>query len=247
MLAYEPFIARPERRKELHRMRIAAKHFRYTMEAFAPAYGGRLDPWIRAAQRIQTELGEIHDCDVWIHETLPKFLADERARRRARGDQAGHHGAAPRPPPAAECNLSGVPAALEGTAPQEGPIAKTPDELNSNSEGGRMKVALIADIHANLPALQAVLAHARKRKVKAIWNAGDFVGYGPFPDEVVRRVRAEKALSIAGNYDLKVLRPTARRARRTRTPKSDTRSSGRSTTSRRRAASTWPRCRGNCG
>ncbi len=69
-----------------------------------------------------------------------------------------------------------------------------------------MKVALIADIHANLPALQAVLAHARKRKVKAIWNAGDFVGYGPFPDEVVRRMRTEKALSIAGNYDLKVLR-----------------------------------------
>jgi len=69
-----------------------------------------------------------------------------------------------------------------------------------------MKVALIADIHANLPALEAVLAHARKRKVQAVWNAGDFVGYGPFPDEVVRRVRAEKALSIAGNYDLKVLK-----------------------------------------
>jgi CHAD domain-containing protein len=80
MLAYERFIARPERRKELHRMRIAAKHFRYTMEAFAPSYGGRLDPWIRAARRIQTEIGEIHDCDVWIHQALPKFLADERAR-----------------------------------------------------------------------------------------------------------------------------------------------------------------------
>jgi CHAD domain-containing protein len=80
MLAYERFIARPERRKELHRMRIAAKHFRYTMEAFAPRCGGRLDPWIRAARRIQTELGEIHDCDVWIHEALPKFLAGERAR-----------------------------------------------------------------------------------------------------------------------------------------------------------------------
>jgi CHAD domain-containing protein len=74
MLAHERGIARPERRKELHRMRIAAKHFRYTMEAFAPRYGGRLDPWIRAARRIQTELGEIHDCDVWIHQALPKFL-----------------------------------------------------------------------------------------------------------------------------------------------------------------------------
>jgi CHAD domain-containing protein len=79
MLAYERFIAQPERLKELHRMRIAAKHFRYTMEAFAPDCGGRLDPWIRAARRIQTELGDIHDCDVWIHETLPKFLAEERA------------------------------------------------------------------------------------------------------------------------------------------------------------------------
>ena len=83
MLAYEPFIGRPERRSELHRMRIAAKHFRYTMEAFAPRYGGRLDPWIRIARRLQTELGEIHDCDVWIHEALPEFLADERSRNAA--------------------------------------------------------------------------------------------------------------------------------------------------------------------
>ena len=80
LLAYEQFIARPERRKELHRMRIAAKHLRYTMEAFAPRCGGRLDHWIRLARRIQTELGEIHDCDVWVHEALPKFLAGERAR-----------------------------------------------------------------------------------------------------------------------------------------------------------------------
>jgi CHAD domain-containing protein len=80
MLAYERSIARPGRRKELHRMRIAAKHFRYTMEAFAPRCGGRLEPWIRAARRIQAELGEIHDCDVWIHQALPEFLADERSR-----------------------------------------------------------------------------------------------------------------------------------------------------------------------
>jgi putative phosphoesterase len=69
-----------------------------------------------------------------------------------------------------------------------------------------MKIALIGDIHANLPALEAVLAHARRQAVTAIWNVGDFVGYGPFPDEVVQRVRQEQAISIAGNYDLKVLR-----------------------------------------
>jgi putative phosphoesterase len=56
-----------------------------------------------------------------------------------------------------------------------------------------MKVALIGDVHANLPALEAVLAHAR-------------VGYGAFPDEVVDRLRREGVLSIVGNYDLKVLK-----------------------------------------
>jgi len=68
-----------------------------------------------------------------------------------------------------------------------------------------MRVALIGDIHANLPALEAVLAHARKQDVEAIWNVGDFVGYGPFPDEVVQLLRQEDILSIVGNYDLKVL------------------------------------------
>lgn len=69
-----------------------------------------------------------------------------------------------------------------------------------------MKVALIGDIHANLPALEAVLAHAREQGVEAVWNVGDFVGYGAFPDEVVRRLWQEKELSIVGNYDLKVLK-----------------------------------------
>lgn len=68
-----------------------------------------------------------------------------------------------------------------------------------------MKVALIGDVHANLPALEAVLAHAHSRRVEAIWNVGDSVGYGAFPDEVVRLLRKEDVLSIAGNYDLKVL------------------------------------------
>ncbi|HET91845.1 MAG TPA: metallophosphoesterase [Chloroflexi bacterium] len=70
---------------------------------------------------------------------------------------------------------------------------------------GMKKVALIGDVHANLPALEAVLAHAHAQEVDAIWNVGDFVGYGAFPDQVVKRLRDEQALSILGNYDLKVL------------------------------------------
>jgi putative phosphoesterase len=68
-----------------------------------------------------------------------------------------------------------------------------------------MRVALIGDVHANLPALEAVLAHAHDQGVDAIWNVGDFVGYGAFPNEVVQRLRKEDALSIVGNYDLKAL------------------------------------------
>ena len=70
-----------------------------------------------------------------------------------------------------------------------------------------MKVALIGDVHANLPALEAVLAHINENEpdVERIWNVGDFVGYGAFPNEVIERLRNENALSIVGNYDLKVL------------------------------------------
>ncbi|MBN1953840.1 MAG: metallophosphoesterase family protein [Anaerolineae bacterium] len=68
-----------------------------------------------------------------------------------------------------------------------------------------MRVALIGDVHANLPALEAVLAHASERGSTAIWNVGDIVGYGAFPDEVVGLLRERDALSIVGNFDLKVL------------------------------------------
>jgi len=68
-----------------------------------------------------------------------------------------------------------------------------------------MRIALIGDVHANLPALEAVLADAHERGVEAIWNIGDFVGYGAFPDEVVKRLQQEEALSIIGNYDIKAL------------------------------------------
>ncbi len=68
-----------------------------------------------------------------------------------------------------------------------------------------MKVLLLGDVHGNLPALEAVLAHAAPRGPEAIWNVGDFVGYGAFPNEVVKRLRDAGAVSIVGNYDVKVL------------------------------------------
>ncbi len=69
-----------------------------------------------------------------------------------------------------------------------------------------MKVALLGDVHANLPALEAVLEDAQRRGVEAIWNLGDLVGYGAFPNEVVELLRQTCDLGIVGNYDLKMLR-----------------------------------------
>lgn len=68
-----------------------------------------------------------------------------------------------------------------------------------------MRVAFLTDVHGNLAALDAVLAHARDRDVDEIWNGGDMVGYGPEPEACVQRLREAASLSIAGNYDQRVL------------------------------------------
>jgi predicted phosphodiesterase len=62
-------------------------------------------------------------------------------------------------------------------------------------------VALIGDVHANLPALNAVLADVKKRGVTMILNAGDLVGYGPYPEEVVEALRSNEVISTMGNYE----------------------------------------------
>lgn len=66
-------------------------------------------------------------------------------------------------------------------------------------------IALLSDVHGNMPALEAVLEDAAGHGADAIWNLGDVVGYAPFPNEVIRRLRDVHAANIVGNYDLKVL------------------------------------------
>jgi CHAD domain-containing protein len=78
LLACEPHVAHPERAAELHQMRIAAKHLRYTLEVFEPLYKRALRKPIKILKEIQDLLGEMHDCDVW-QAYLPRFLEEERA------------------------------------------------------------------------------------------------------------------------------------------------------------------------
>jgi len=63
-------------------------------------------------------------------------------------------------------------------------------------------ISLISDIHANLQALDAVLADIdRRADADAIYHAGDLVGYSSSPNEVVARLRVRGIAGIAGNYD----------------------------------------------
>jgi predicted phosphodiesterase len=65
-----------------------------------------------------------------------------------------------------------------------------------------MRYALISDIHANLPALQAVLRDIAAREgVDATYHLGDLVGYAPWPNEVVEMLTAFAIPGVAGNYD----------------------------------------------
>lgn len=64
-----------------------------------------------------------------------------------------------------------------------------------------MKYALISDIHANLPALEAVLEDIEHRNVGATYHLGDLVGYAPWPNETVSLLRERAIPGVAGNYD----------------------------------------------
>lgn len=65
-------------------------------------------------------------------------------------------------------------------------------------------IAVVSDIHANLPALQAVLADIGRRGVERIWCLGDTTGYGPFVNECLDIVSQRCELVLAGNHDLAV-------------------------------------------
>jgi len=68
-----------------------------------------------------------------------------------------------------------------------------------------MRVAVVSDIHANLAALEAVLAAIDGDAPDELWCLGDLVGYGPRPSECTEAVAARAQVCLAGNHDLAVL------------------------------------------
>ena len=70
-----------------------------------------------------------------------------------------------------------------------------------------MKIALLADIHANLEAFRAVLDDIDQSDVSQVMSLGDNIGYGPSPNEVVSLLRDRRIPSIMGNHELVLANP----------------------------------------
>ncbi len=71
----------------------------------------------------------------------------------------------------------------------------------TGSPSPKMRALILSDIHANLEALEAVLARAAAEGYDQIWNLGDLVGYGASPNQVIERMRPLETIVVRGNHD----------------------------------------------
>src|SRR5918995_4178941 len=67
-------------------------------------------------------------------------------------------------------------------------------------------VAIVTDIHANVPALEAALRRTKELGVEDLYCGGDLVGYGQRPNEVCRLIEERAIPTLYGNYDWAIAR-----------------------------------------
>jgi diadenosine tetraphosphatase ApaH/serine/threonine PP2A family protein phosphatase len=67
-----------------------------------------------------------------------------------------------------------------------------------------MRIALLSDVHGNMPAFEAVMDDVRGAEPEEVWCLGDLVGYGAEPDGCVELARETCDVCLAGNHDLVV-------------------------------------------
>ncbi|MGA2385644.1 MAG: YfcE family phosphodiesterase [Candidatus Bathyarchaeia archaeon] len=214
----EKYVHEENANQKHHEMRINAKKLRYTMEFFAPLYKNKLKNEIETAKAYQDILGEKHDLEVWI-EYLPKFVKETKAKNARKLDQAKFEQAIKnflafikdqrtdhyrrfvqlwednKKENFFENLRETVKAGLTLTEEKTNQILANPD----------VKVAVLSDVHANLQALEAVIQDAQERGADVFLNAGDSVGYGANPNEVVELLCEKNVLSVLGNYDAEVV------------------------------------------
>lgn len=216
---YAKALADPDRVTAHHEMRIAAKKLRYTIETYRDLYGDGLAPSLKMVKELQEYLGDIHDCDVWIG-FLPEFLAQEEARSSAYFGNAEfmwaiRPGVATLEQERAERRSSLHTDTVmfwkksEGVWDQlEKSLVKPLEDLRLRTltiPPGVSAIAFFADVHANLPALTAVVGDAKSRGCKTFIYAGDVIGFGPFPEETIRYLDEIQATGTRGNAEDAVL------------------------------------------
>jgi putative phosphoesterase len=221
-LAMEDCVHRENDILNHHEMRIRAKWLRYTMEIFSPNYDDKMEEYISTAQHFQDILGELHDYDVWIN-YIPKFISEIRYELFSNRENTQHiitveKGLVQFLQDIQEMRRSkyrefvsfweevkerGAFEQLRQITVAE--FMGAEKGVKSLLEAEHPKVAVLADVHANQHALNAVLEHARSKDIEIFVNAGDSVGYCAFPNEAVETLRLNRVLSVIGNYDLRVL------------------------------------------
>lgn len=220
---YEKFLPDPDQVSRHHEMRISGKALRYILETYAGLYPGELKSRLKVMKKIQDYLGDIHDCDVWA-DFIDEFIEEERKRTILFfGNDSFFDFVLPgllflkKDRINKRKELHSEFAEYWETLKKEHfwddlrsdisiPLQSSFHHLiESSDEDKTLHIALIGDVHANLPALEAVLEDASERGASAVINTGDLVGYGAFPDQVVSKIRSGHILSVIGNYDLNVL------------------------------------------
>jgi putative phosphoesterase len=78
--------------------------------------------------------------------------------------------------------------------------------MSQAAASSQRRVAVITDIHGNLPALQATLSRIDELAIEAVYCGGDLVGYGPHPNEVCALIQERAIPTIYGNYDHAIAR-----------------------------------------
>lgn len=129
------------------------------------------------------------------------FLAERWHAQRSALLEGLRHGSQPRPKLVLVRNEA--PSEREDEAPLAHPHESS-SELRAQTFAapGLRRTAVLADIHANLPALEAVIAAAEREGVDSWLFLGDVVGYGPHPRACIERLRGlPNLLAIRGNHD----------------------------------------------
>ena len=219
VMLYANALADPERITAHHEMRIAAKKLRYIMETYRDLYGDGLAPAIRMVKELQDYLGDMHDCDVWT-EFLPRFLAGEEEKNTAYfGNTCFMESIRPGITALAE-DRTKKRTALHTDAntfwkKHENQWNQLEKSLAEPLENLRLKtisvpdatpaIAIFADVHANLPALEAIIADAKSRGCTTFLYAGDVIGFGPFPEETLTCLDTINASGVLGNAEEAIL------------------------------------------